>query len=331
MTPTNSTQLEQTGGRTTDDLRRVLERLQGVDLSTASDTELAATVQQLRMSRLPLEGRRIVISGSAQVAYQTANDGCPLLGIGDAVAEGMLRAGASVVVNSHLPSIDANRLAYLRQYGQCEYLQADMSTEAGARALVQKAIELLGGLDVLVLNAGTYNEPDLEQITMADAERIYRLNVFGPMMAVSEFLRLVGPTAHRARIILTSSINAQLSETRHALYDSSKAALEGFVRAVSNDMAEKGLDVRINCVAPGLHYTPLTNQAIIENPTAHKVLNASIPLGIGSSADVVAPYIFLATPENNYMNGAVIDVSGGLRVSQLFLPRLMNEIEGGKR
>ena len=302
-----------------DDLRRGLRELLQLDLEKMQDHELLRAVQASGLMRLPLLGRRVAVSGSARPRYDTGAHGQPILGIGDAVAEAMLMLGADVVVNSQHPAICPGRLADLRNHGRrCEYVQSDLSTEAGSRAFVRDAAEALGGLDVLVLNAGTYDEPPIEAFTYEAAKKIFDLNVAGPMAAVSEYIRRFGTSAVRGRIILTSSINARQSETRHGLYDGSKGWLEAFLRSVSLDLAERGHDIRINAVAPGLHDTPLTHEAIYADPQARQLLDGLIPLGIGDARSVVLPYVLLAMSANDYMTGTVVEVSGGLSACQMF-------------
>jgi len=227
--------------------------------------------------------------------------------------------GADVVINSHPSTVCPTRLSHLRGYGRkCEYIQSDLSTDLGARSFVQEAAESLGGLDVLVLNAGTYSEPPIEDFDYASAKNIFDLNVAGPMAAVSEYIKKFGASAEKGRIILSSSINARQSETRHGLYDGSKGWLEAFMRSISLDLAERGYDIRINAVAPGLHDTPLTHDAIHSDPKTAKIVDGLIPLGIGNATGVVMPYVFLAMSANDYMSGAVLDVSGGLSACQMF-------------
>jgi NAD(P)-dependent dehydrogenase (short-subunit alcohol dehydrogenase family) len=300
-------------------IRSFFGTLKNLDIETISDGGLLALLQNNGLQPLPLLGRKVAISGSARAHYELDAGGRLLLGLGDAVAEAMLLFGADVVINSHLPTVCPTRFSHLQGYSRkCEYVQADFSTEVGARNFVQDAAECLGGLDIMVLNAGTYSEPPIEDFEYASAKKIFDLNVAGPMAAVSEYTKKFGASAEKGRIILSSSINARQSETRHGLYDGSKGWLEAFMRSVSLDFAERGYDIRINAVAPGLHDTPLTHEAIHADPQTAKIVDGLIPLGIGNATSVVMPYVFLAMSANDYMNGTVIDVSGGLSACQMF-------------
>jgi NAD(P)-dependent dehydrogenase (short-subunit alcohol dehydrogenase family) len=306
-------------GATLTGIRSFFGKLENLDIESISDEHLLALLRKNGLQPLPLLGRKVAVSGSARQHYQMDEEGRLLLGLGDAIAEAMLLFGADVVINSHLPTVCPTRLSHLRGYGRkCEYIQADLSTESGARSFVQEAAESLGGLDILVLNAGTYSEPAIEDFDYASAKKIFDLNVAGPMAAVSEYIKQFGASAEKGRIILSSSINARQSETRHGLYDGSKGWLEAFMRSISLDLAERGYDIRINAVAPGLHNTPLTHDAIHSDPKTAKIIDGLIPLGIGNATGVVMPYVFLAMSANDYMSGAVLDVSGGLSACQMF-------------
>jgi NAD(P)-dependent dehydrogenase (short-subunit alcohol dehydrogenase family) len=307
------------------DLRDFLGALKSADTDALSDRQLLSLLQRGGLIPAPLLGRKAAVSGSARETYDASENGEPLLGLGDAIAEAMLLYGADTVLNSNSKTMDAARLSELRQsYGRrCAHVCADMSTEEGARSFVHKAGEFLGGLDTLVLNVGTHAEPSIDELSYADAKRIFDLNVAGAMFAVSEFVREFGSSVEKGRIILTTSINAKRSEVGHLLYDGSKGWLESFTRAVALDVANRGLDIRVNAVAPGLHKTPLTQKAIHSDPIAAKVIEAMIPLGIGDAASVVMPYVFLANPKNDYMSGASLDVSGGLGAAQMMPDRVV--------
>ena len=174
-------------GATLTGVRSFLGKLKNLDIESISDDQLLALLQNSGLQPLPLLGRKVAVSGSARECYELDGTGALLLGLGDAVAEAMLLFGADVVINSHLPTVCPTRLSHLQGYGRkCEYVQADLSTEIGARNFVQEAAESLGGLDILVLNAGTYSEPSIEDFEYAPAKKIFDLNVAGPMAAVSE-------------------------------------------------------------------------------------------------------------------------------------------------
>ena len=306
-------------------LRKFVDALKSEDTESLADDELLTLLQNGGLMPAPLLGRKIAISGSARENYEVDESEKPLLGLGDAIAEAMLLHGADTVLNSDSQTMDESRLSDLqRNYGRrCGYVSADMSTEEGARQFVRSAAEFLGGLDVLVLNVGTHSEPPIDELSYADAKRIFDLNVAGAMFAVSEFIREYGSSVKKGRIIITTSINARQSEVGHMLYDGSKGWLESFTRSIALDVADRGLDIRVNAVAPGLHETPLTQKALQSDPVAAKVIDAMIPLGIGDASSVVMPYVFLANPANDYMSGSSIDVSGGLGAAQMMPDRVV--------
>jgi len=318
-------------GTSLDAVRSFLGTLKAIDLECLSDGQVVALLRKGGLQTLPLLGRRVAVSGSVQEVYQVEESGDLRLGIGDAVAEAMLLFGADVVLNSHLPACQ-KRLEHLQSYGRnTGFVQADLSTESGARNFVREAASHLGGLDVLVLNAGTYDEPPIEDLDYAAAKKIFDLNVAGPMAAVSEYIKEFGETVVKGRIILSSSINARQSETRHGLYDGSKGWLEAFMRSVALDLAQRGHDIRINAVAPGLHDTPLTHESIHADPKAARLVDGLIPLGIGDAAGAVMPYVFLSMAANDYMTGTVVEVSGGLSACQMFPEGVLEPLPSAAR
>ncbi len=302
------------------DLTKLLEALPTLDQALTPGGDLREKLRSLGLVQSPLFGQKVLVTGSARQEYPKTSDGRTLFGIGDAVAEGMLQNGASVILNSFTANMSQERLDALRsglsQDQKCEYLCGDMSTWSGAQKLVRDAYELSGGLDTLVLNAGTFIEPSFMEMTEDHLVRTMNLNHKGPIAAIQEFVRLKGKD-QEGRIIITTSINARLGEPGHVAYDASKAALEASMRSIVLDLAKDGYSkILINAVAPGLIYTPLTHDPITADPAEHARLQGVIPMQIGWPEDLAQHYVNLANPNCRYINGAVIDVSGGLAVRQ---------------
>mgnify|MGYP001244590959 CR=1 FL=1 len=298
-------------------LERIIAGLQALK---AAGGDITAELQQLGLTVLPLLDKKVLVTGSARVSYPQSLEQRTLFGIGDAVAEAMVQNGASVLVNSFSDQMDADRLAVLKGQavkGQtCDYLKGDMSSWDGAKQLIREAHAKLGGLDVLVLNAGTYVEQGFLGLTEADYDRTMDLNHKGVVAAIQEYVKIIGKE-QPGKIIITSSINAQKGEPAHVAYDASKAALEASMRSIVLDLAQSGYtNILINAVAPGLIFTPLTYDAIVSNPAELLRLNAAIPHKIGWPHDLVHHYVHLASAGNPYMTGAVLDVSGGLATRQ---------------
>ena len=119
------------------ELRKFLGALRSTDMDTLSDNELLSLLQKGGLIPAPLLGRKVAVSGSACESYEVDENGMPLLGLGDAVAEAMLLHGADTVLNSKSETMDGDRLSDLQQhYGRrCGYVSTDMSTEQGGAIL----------------------------------------------------------------------------------------------------------------------------------------------------------------------------------------------------
>lgn len=223
-------------------------------------------------------------------------------GIGEACARAFATGGAQVIVNSRSSVADGQRVA--EEIGG-SYVQADVSTTAGTRALVQAALARHGRLDVLVNNAGTTVKIPHHDLAAATAEvwmDIYRTNVVGPFDLVREAL----PALRDARgcVINISSLAGVRPVGSSIPYAASKAALNHLTRLLAATLAP---DVRVNAIAPGLVDTPWTAEWDAERTA----VTAAAPLGrTGRPQDVAQLAVALA--DAAYTTGEVVLCDGGL-------------------
>lgn len=244
-----------------------------------------------------LKGRRALITGGDS-------------GIGRAVAIAYSREGADVAV-SYLPSEqkDAESLRKLveDEDRKIVLLPGDISREEICREVVRKAIDGLGGLDILVLNAGTQTAvKDIEELTSEQLLHTFETNVFALFWMVKEALPHLEPGS---TIITTSSIQAFQPAPFLLDYASTKSAVVGFTRALAKQLAPKG--IRVNSVAPGPVWTPLqvTGAQLPENIPP---FGQSTPLGRAGQPVELAPlYVFLASDESSYITAQTVGVTGG--------------------
>lgn len=231
-------------------------------------------------------------------------------GIGRAVAIAYSREGADVAVN-YLPAEeeDADSLRRLIEDGgsRIALLPGDISCEQTCRTVVRKALDTLGGLDILVLNAGTQTAvKDIEELTSEQLRHTFETNVFALFWMVKEALPHLKPGA---TIITTSSIQAFQPAPFLLDYAATKSAVVGFTRALAKQLAPKG--IRVNSVAPGPVWTPLqvTGAQLPENIPS---FGASTPLGRAGQPVELAPlYVFLASDESSYITAQTVGVTGG--------------------
>lgn len=247
---------------------------------------------------MPLRGKTVLVTGSSQ-------------GIGYAVATAMAAAGAEVVITSERPTSEVPLIP-----GSTMYLQADLTRDGEADRLVGEAWAWRGGLDVVVNNVGTYREPAFLDLTRADFDFVFGLNVW-PAVAVTRAVVARAVAAGRGgRILFSSSLNATRSEPGHTLYDASKGAVNALTRQLAVELAPLGFTTA--AVAPGLVETPLTDFGLRSDPAARQAVVSQIPVGrIATVDDIAGWYMFLASDAARYATGVVVPVCGGLDAQQM--------------
>lgn len=238
---------------------------------------------------------RVLVTGSTQ-------------GIGYGIAEAFARAGARLIINAHVADSGAReRLAALTE---CHFVQADLSTVAGARYLVETAHSLLGGLDTLVNCAGSFFDAPFLELTESAFDRTMALNVRGYVFAAQTFARLAIAGASHPSIICVGSTNSFAAEKHSVAYDASKGAVLMLVKSLAVSLAEHG--IRVNGIAPGIIETPLTAPGL-DQPGVRAHLDSQIPLGrIGQISDIGEAVVFLASPGARYITGQMLAIDGGI-------------------
>ena len=230
-------------------------------------------------------------------------------GIGRAVAIAYAREGADVAI-SYLPEEEedaADTARWIEQAGRTALrLPGDVRGEDQCSAMVQRVVDELGGLDILVLNAAYQENRDgLENIPTDEIERVFETNLYAPLWIARAAIPHLKPGAS---IITTSSIQAFDPSPRLIDYAMTKAAQVAFTKALAQQLGSRG--VRVNAVAPGPIWTPL----IPATSWPDKVVEfgQDTPLGrAGQPAELAPAYVFLASPENSYVSGAIVPVTGG--------------------
>jgi NAD(P)-dependent dehydrogenase (short-subunit alcohol dehydrogenase family) len=241
-----------------------------------------------------------------QVAVVTGGDS----GIGRAVALAFAREGADVVL-SYLEGEDEDARETARlveEAGRKAVLfPADLTQEEACRALVDRAVEELGRIDVLVNNAAyQMAQPGgIADITTEQFDRVMRTNVY----AMFWLCKMALPHMRAgSSIINTSSIQASSPSPELLDYATTKAAIVNFTRGLASMVAEQG--IRVNSVAPGPIWTPLIPATMTEEKV--ESFGTQTPLGrAGQPAEVATAFVFLASPESSYVTGEVIAVTGG--------------------
>jgi NAD(P)-dependent dehydrogenase (short-subunit alcohol dehydrogenase family) len=245
-----------------------------------------------------LTGRRALVTGGDS-------------GIGRAVAIAFAREGADVAIG-YLPEeqTDAETTArWVEEAGtRCVLLPGDITEEATAREVVRRAASELGGIDVLVNNAGFQmaRREGIADITTDELDRTFRTNLYALFWITQEALQHMG---EGTAIINNSSIQAFEPSNTLLDYASTKAAINNFTVNLAAEVGERG--IRVNAVAPGPIWTPL--QPATQYAEKIEKFGSDAPLGrAGQPAEVAPAFVFLASPVTaSYVSGTVLGVTGG--------------------
>ena len=247
-----------------------------------------------------LEGRVALVTGAQQ-------------GIGKAVAEAMGREGASVVVQ-YFDDIDAaNEVAALvRSYGpDAVVVQGDVGVRGDCEAALHAGREL-GGVNLLVNNAGIFPRRSFVDMTDDDWNNVQNVNVVGGFRCLQLMARDLITDGRHGTAVNLSSVAFFRNSARGAHYAASKGAIIGFTRAVSTELAPYG--IRVNAIAPGIVDTAQPRDGMTEQQIA--AASALVPLGAMATPDEVADVaVFLSSDLSRHITGQTLQVNGGTNFS----------------
>lgn len=231
-------------------------------------------------------------------------------GIGRAVAIAFAREGADVVI-SYLPAEQQDADDVLDEIASTgrtvAAIPADLTDESSARQLVHEAAEALGGLDIIVNNAGKQVFcDDITKLPSLQLQQTFTVNIFAMFWIVQEAMSYLKPGAS---IVNTTSIQATQPSPGLLDYASTKGAITTFTRGLAQQLTPKG--IRVNAVAPGPIWTPL--QPSYGQSTEKLVkFGEDTPLARpGQPAELASAYVYLASDDASYVSGEVLGVTGG--------------------
>jgi gluconate 5-dehydrogenase len=248
-------------------------------------------------SLFDLSGRTALVTGSSR-------------GLGRAIAEGMAKAGARLIINGvDSARVDAAVADFRAAGHQADGVAFDVTDEEG----VVKAFESFDAegtaIDILVNNAGIQHRKPLVEFTTAEWRKVIETNLTSAFVIGREAAKRMIPRK-RGKIINIGSLGSELARPTIAPYTTAKGGIRNLTRAMAVEWAQHG--IQANAIGPGYMLTDM-NQALVDNPDFNTWLMSRIPSKRwGRPDELVGAAIFLASEASTYVNGQTIYVDGGM-------------------
>jgi glucose 1-dehydrogenase len=240
-------------------------------------------------------------------------------GIGKAVAIGLARAGADVVVNYITDPGAADDVAQaITDTGRRAItFKADVSKEDEVAAMFSAARAAFGTLHIVVSNAGLQRDAPFEQMTLDQWNTVIGVNLTGQFLCTREAVREFNRrgldatlSAAMGKIVCMSSVHQQIPWAGHANYAASKGGVDMLMRSLAQEVAPRR--IRVNAIAPGAIRTPI-NTSAWDTPAAYADLMTLVPYKrIGEPDDIARTAVWLASDAADYVTGATLFVDGGM-------------------
>jgi glucose 1-dehydrogenase len=240
-------------------------------------------------------------------------------GIGQAIAVRFAEHGANVAINYLATPDEAAAtkeqvhtcLGKVRQHGVRDVLvQGDVSSEEDVVSMVREASERLGGLDILINNAGIQISRPSEQLASDEFDQVLAVDLRGSFLCAREAIKRFLADDKRGVVINVSSVHELIPRPGYLSYSISKGGMGNLTRTLALEYARR--EIRVNAVAPGATTTPI-NRAWTDDPLKTAIVSSHIPLGRPGTADEMAGVCaFLASDDAAYITGQTIFVDGGL-------------------
>jgi glucose 1-dehydrogenase len=257
-----------------------------------------------------LENKRVLVTGATS-------------GIGRAIAVRFAAEGAHVGINYHSAGAKVAETETLvheairecarqvAQYGVNYVLvQGDVSSQDDVTRLFAQVFDELGGVDVLINNAGIQIRAPSDQVETEDFDRVLGVNLRGAYLCAREALRHFLAEAKPGVIVNVSSVHQIIPRPYYVSYSISKGGMQNLTRTLALEYA--GKRIRVNGIGPGATVTPI-NQDWVDDPKRRAEVAAHIPMGrVGTAEEMAAVTAFLASDDAAYITGQTLFVDGGL-------------------
>ncbi|MCX0392655.1 SDR family oxidoreductase [Clostridium perfringens] len=245
-----------------------------------------------------LKGKSVLITGGDS-------------GIGRAVSIAFAKEGANIVISYLYENDDAETTKkYVEKYGgKCYLVPGDISNKNFCEKLVRFTVETLGGIDVLINNAGVqFPQNNINCISQEQLELTFKINIFSMFYLTQEALKYM---KRGSTIVNTTSVTAYQGKENLIDYSSTKGAVVTFTRSLSQSIVKNG--IRVNAVAPGPIWTPLIVSSFSEEEVSR--FGSDVPMKRAGQPFELAPaYVYLASDDSSYVTGQVLHVNGGTMV-----------------
>jgi glucose 1-dehydrogenase len=259
-----------------------------------------------------LKGRNVLVTGGSS-------------GIGQAIAVRFAQFGANVAINYLREPDEASDTeervhactAQVAQMGVRDVLvQGDVSKEEDVVAMVGAAVDGLGGLDVLVNNAGIQISRPSAELSSVDFDKVIAVNLRGAFLCAREAIKRFLHEDKPGSIVNVSSVHQVIPKPDYLGYSASKGGMQNLTRTLALEYAANG--IRVNGIGPGATVTPI-NRAWIDDPVKREQVESHIPMARAGTADEMgAVACFLASDYAAYITGQTIFVDGGLTLFPSF-------------
>jgi len=252
-----------------------------------------------------LKGKTAVITGGSK-------------GIGHAIAERFGLEGMNVVIDYHSDPIGAESAVkkVIANGGKAVALQADISTEAGAQALLTAALKNFGDLDIWVNNAGMELKSPTHELSLADWNKVTAIDQTGVFLGSRTALAYFKKQAKPGNIINLSSVHERIPWPTFASYAAAKGSVKLFTETIAMEYAKD--NIRVNAIGPGAINTPINAKKFADKAQYEQTVKM-IPMNrIGRPEEVAAGAAWLASEESSYVTGITLFIDGGMTLYPAF-------------
>lgn len=264
------------------------------------------------MENYSLVGQRAIVTGASS-------------GIGEAIAHAFAGSGASVLVNYHSDLDEAEGVVrkIVERGGKAVAVQGDVSKNEECEQLFKVAQQRLGGVDIVVANAGIQRDAAFTELALDDWRRVIDVNLTGQFLCAQHAVRCFrqqGLIPERSsalgKIIFTSSVHQTIPWAGHVNYATAKGGLKMLMESMAQELASE--KIRVNAIAPGAIKTAINKEAWETEQAKEKLLRL-IPYGrIGEPDDIGKAAVWLASDASDYVVGTTLFVDGGMSLYPAF-------------